>query len=143
MVFSVLASKLCVHTDKKGDEYYPGDMIGGYAKLHTLRGVAARSVKVRLRCIEWLNPKKNTNKEGKGQELLLWEKEKKLGGNHKYHAGEWAFNFKLPKTALPTITPEPYQKHAHVGAGLKWHLHAQLDLPHSPDMHAYKQIFIY
>lgn len=143
MVLSFLTSKLSVHASKTNDDYYPGEVVKGYVRLNTLKGVDARNVKVSLCCVEWMNPKKNGDKDKEGKEAVIWEAEKKLGGKHKYSAGEWEFEFLLPKNALPTISPEPSRKHAHTGAGLKWYLHAQMDVPNSIDLHAFKQIFIY
>ena len=142
-MFGFLTSRVTVDLNKRGDEYFAGDSVEGKVKLSTLKGVNARSVKVRLCCVEWMNPKKNRGKGGEGKESVLWEKEKKLGGAHKYSAGDWKFEFKLPKDALPTITPEPYKKNTNEGAGLKWYLHAQMDIPTGIDMHAYKQLFLY
>lgn len=143
MVFGFFSSNVSVDLNKRGDEYFAGDSVKGSVKLSTFRGVNARNIKVRLCCVEWVNPKKNGGKNGEGKETVLWEKEKKLGGAHKYSAGKWKFEFKLPTDALPTITPEPYKKNINEGAGLKWYLHAQIDIPAGVDMHAYKQIFLY
>ena len=107
--FSLFRSSISLNVDRGSEDYYPGDIIKGHVKLNSLRGIDARSVKIRLCCAEWMN---SNGKEGNGNEVVLWEKEKTLGGKHKYPSGEWKFEFKIPKTALPTITPEPYDKNA-------------------------------
>lgn len=144
MVFiPFLSSRLSVHVNKRDDDYKPGDRVEGYVRLHTISGVDARKLVVRLTCAEWVNPKKDSGKEGEAREVKLWKKEKVLGGPHKYRAGEWEFEFILPKDAMPTLNPEPFSRHPNEGAGLKWYLHAKMDVPNSIDLHGYKQLFIY
>ncbi|MBD3398678.1 hypothetical protein GF412_05550 [Candidatus Micrarchaeota archaeon] len=143
MVFGLFSSKLSVGLEKRGREYFPGELVKGHLKLSTLKEVKARGVKVQIRCVEWMNPKKDGGKEEEGKEILLWEKEKTLGKAHKYSAGEWKFEFALPKNALPSIIPEPCKKDANEGAGLKWYIRGHMDIPNGIDMHAYKQFFVY
>jgi hypothetical protein len=143
MVLSFLSSRLSVEVSSKDGEYRAGDTLEGTVQLRTLKGVEAREVKVSLCCAEWVNNKENGGKEGEGKEIVLWEKERKLGGKHRYSSGDWKFEFKIPESAAPSITPEPYQKFPKEGAGLKWFLHAHMDVPASIDLHAYKQIFLY
>jgi hypothetical protein len=143
MVFGLFSSELSVGLEKGNREYFPGENIKGHVKISTLKGVNARKVLVQLRCVEWMNPKKDGGTEKEGKEFVLWEKEKKLGGAHKYSTKEWKFEFALPKNALPSIIPEPCKKDANEGTGLKWYVHAHMDVPNGLDMHAYKQLFIY
>ncbi len=142
-MFSFFTSRLSVGVEKEGGEYFPGGTIKGHVKLSTLRGVSARSIKISLSCSEWVCPGKVDGEPGKNDESPVWAKEKKLGGRHVYHSGEWNFEFLLPKDALPTINPEPSRAHPTEGAGMKWYLHAKMDVPASIDLHAYKQIFVY
>jgi hypothetical protein len=143
MAFPFLTSRLSVSTRKESGEYFPGDKVEGSVKLSSLREVRARSISVSLSCAEWVGPGKAGGKRREGEETSVWKKEKKLGGSHGYASGEWEFAFVIPKDAMPTITPEPSRPHPTEGAGLKWYLHAKMDIPASIDLHAYKQVFVY
>lgn len=143
MVLSFLTSRISIRLEKESGEYRPGDTVRGRVRMSTLRGVSARGISVSLFCVEWMCPGKVDGEKGEAKESNVWNKHKKLGGKHMYNSGEWGFEFVLPKDALPTINPEPSRSHPTEGAGMKWYLHAQMDVPASIDLHAHKQIFVY
>ena len=142
MVFSFLTSKISIELEGNKAEYKAGEAIKGKVKLHTFGKVTARKFHIVLSCAEWMNPHSSDNEE-EAKEILLWKKDFKLGEKGEYKAGEWAFEFQLPPESTPTIACEPKNKFCHKGAGVKWFLHAQMDVPSSLDSHAFKQVFVY
>jgi hypothetical protein len=142
MVFSFLTSKISIALDENKTEFRPGELVTGKVKLHTCGKVNARKFHIVLSCVEWMNPNKSDNEE-EAKEVSLWKKNFELGEKGEYKAGEWVFGFQLPPQSIPTIACEPRNKFCQKGAGVKWFLHAQMDIPSSLDLHAFKQVFVY
>ncbi|MEM4272492.1 MAG: hypothetical protein QXH30_02790 [Candidatus Bilamarchaeaceae archaeon] len=142
MVFSFLSSKILIELDEKSAEFRPGEAIKGRVRLHTFRKLAARKFHIVLCCAEWMGGGPNGNEED-GKEITLWKKDIKLGESGEYGAGAWDFEFRIPPESVPTIACEAEKKFCSKGAGVKWFLHAQMDVPSSLDLHAYKRIFVY
>ncbi len=142
MVFSFLSSKISIELEGNRAEYKPGEALKGKVKLHTFGKVDARKFHVVLCCAEWMSGHKSDNEE-EAKEVPLWKKDFVLGEKGTYRAGEWDFEFKVPPESIPTIACEPCNKFCQKGAGVKWFLHAQMDVPSSLDLHAYKQVFVY
>lgn len=142
MVFSFLTAKLSIELEGNRAEYKAGETVKGRVKLNTFGKVDARKFHVCLCCSEWMKHI-DPRKEDGGKEIALWKKDFRLGDKGVYKAGEWAFEFQVPKESVPTITPDRRNKYSTKGAGVKWALHAQMDLPSSLDLHAYKQVFVY
>lgn len=142
MAFSFLTSKISIELEGNKAEYAPGETVRGKVRLHTFGKADARKFHIVLCCSEWMNPHED-DKEEEPREVSLFKKDFELGKKGEYKAGEWAFEFQLPSNSVPTIVCEPCNKFCHKGAGVKWYLHAQMDIPASLDFHAYKQVFVY
>ncbi|MCZ7398896.1 MAG: hypothetical protein O8C62_04325 [Candidatus Methanoperedens sp.] len=99
-----------------------GEMVKGRVRLILDKPVKARQFLISLTGQEWVD-------------VSCGSDEIELSGGGVYDFVEKDFEFKIPENAPPTIEG--------AGAGLRWFVHAKLDLPIGRDKNARRELFVY
>ena len=115
----------------------PGETLKGRVKLILDKPVKARRFLVSLIGEEWVDISCGSGKYSreKKEEIKIHGDEIELSGESVYEFVEKDFEFKIPENAPPTIDGD--------GAGLRWFLHAKLDIPMGRDKNARVELFVY
>ncbi|VVB94320.1 Uncharacterised protein [uncultured archaeon] len=121
----------------KKDSFMPGETLKGRVKLILDKPVKARRFLVSLIGEEWVDISCGSGKSrrAKKEEIKIHGDEIELSGESVYEFVEKDFEFKIPENAPPTIDGD--------GAGLRWFLHAKLDIPMGRDKNARVELFVY
>ena len=133
---------LTINVQDEKPSYAPGDKITGTVSLRG-GGGRARSLTITLECCEFVNVQCGSGKHRrKSMEwVTVFEKQVVLGGEGDYSDCVRNFEFVIPMDAPPTIRQNPVDVQKQ-GAGLRWVLHAKLDIPWGQDANAEKAIFV-
>ncbi|VVB96648.1 Uncharacterised protein [uncultured archaeon] len=121
----------------KKDSFMPGEMLKGRVKLILDKPVKARRFLISLIGEEWVDVSCGSGKSqrAKKEEIKIHGDEIELSGETVYDLVEKDFEFKIPEDAPPTIEGN--------GAGLRWFLHAKLDISMGRDKNARRELFVY
>jgi hypothetical protein len=78
----------------------------------------------------------------KNESIALFRKEIILRKESDFGPSRYPFEFVLPPDAPPTAQTITNDSQEGYGAGIKWVIHAKLDVPMGRDANAYKKIFV-
>lgn len=132
---------ITVHGEKA--VYLPGERISGTVELRQGGTIHARSLSIALRCHEFVSVSCGSGKHRRSKEewVPISSREFQLGGEGDYSDCRRDFELEVPADAPPTIKRRP-EDSQEAGAGIKWELHARLDVPWGVDANARKTIFV-
>ncbi len=153
---------LSISLEKKS--YIPGEIVKGTVKLSFDNPVKARRFLISLIGEEWVEVSCGGGKSrrSKKEEVKIHAEETELSGEGMYDFVEKRFQFKIPEDAPPTIWMAQNSS-ARVsnsdewkvdypllgisssydgGAGLRWVVHAKLDIQLGKDKNAGEEIFV-
>ncbi len=124
--------------------YTPGETIKGTVKLILDNPVKARRFLISLSGEEWVNVScgSGRNRRYKKEEIKIHTEELEFSGEGMYAFVEKNFQFKVPENAPPTIWMQHEPAIGEEGAGLRWVIHAKLDVPWGRDKNAREEIVI-
>ncbi len=124
--------------------FTPGETIKGTVKLLLDTPVKARRFLVSFTGEEWVNISCGSGKSRryKKEEIKIHAEEIELSGEGIYSFVEKNFQFSIPGDSPPTIWMEQDPVKGEEGAGLRWILHAKLDIPWGGDKNAREELFI-
>ncbi len=124
--------------------YTPGETIKGTVKLLLDNPVKARRFLILFTGEEWVNISCGSGKSRryKKEEIKIHAEEIELSGEGMYSFVEKNFQFSIPKDAPPTICMQQEPSADEEGAGLRWFLHAKLDVPWGKDKNAREEVDI-
>ncbi len=119
------------------NSFIRGETIKGRVRLILDKPVKARQFLISLTGQEWVDVSCGSGKSrrAKKEEIKIHNDEIELSGERVYDFVEKDFEFKIPENAPPTIEG--------AGAGLRWFVHAKLDIPMGRDKNARKELFVY
>ena len=119
------------------NSFMPGETVKGRVKLVLEKPVKARRFLISLRGEEWVDVRCGSGKSqrAKKEEIKIHNEEIDLSGERVYDYVEKDFQFKIPENAPPTIEG--------AGAGLRWLVHAKLDIPMGRDKNAIEELLVY
>lgn len=119
------------------NSFMPGETVKGTVKLVLDKTVKARRFLISLIGEEWVDVSCGSGKSrrAKKEEIKIHNDEIELSGERVYDFVEKDFEFKIPENAPPTIEGD--------GAGLRWLVHAKLDIPMGRDKNAIVDLFVY
>jgi hypothetical protein len=119
------------------NSFMPGETVKGTVKLILGEPVKARRFLISLIGEEWVDVSCGSGKSrrAKKEEIKIHSDEIELSGGGLYDFVEKDFGFKIPENAPPTIEGD--------GAGLRWFVHAKLDIPMGRDKNAGVELFVY
>ena len=119
------------------NSFLPGEMVKGTLKLILKKPVNARRFLVSLMGEEWVDVSCGSGKtrRAKKEEINIHSEVIQLSGEGLLDFVEKDFEFKIPENAPPTIKGEE--------AGLRWLVHAKLDVPMGRDKNERVEVFVY
>jgi hypothetical protein len=119
------------------NSFMPGETFKGRVKLILDKPVKARRFLISLRGEEWVDVGCGGGKSrrAKKEEIKIHDDEIELSGERVYDFMEKDFEFKIPENAPPTIEGD--------GAGLRWYVHAKLDIQMGRDKNTRLELFVY
>ncbi len=93
---------------------------------------------------EWVNISCGSDKSRryKKEEIKIHSEEIELSSEGMYSFVEKDFQFRIPEDAPPTIWMQQEPMIGEEGAGLRWFLHAKLDVPWGRDKNAMEEVVI-
>ena len=162
--FLITPGSLAISLREEKAAYSPGERLAGTVELSTT-SVHARSLTISLRCYEFVKVSCGSgsykmgggsfkigsvrgsyrigsgSRASKEEWLVIYSTELVLGGEGDYSVMKRDFEFTIPRDAPPTIARFPGDLQES-GAGVKWELHAKLDVPWGVDLNARKTIFV-
>lgn len=135
--------QLIITVNSEKLHYKPGDKISGSVELRQGGSIHARSFIIALACSEFVNVSCGSGKHRrhKLEEVGVRRREVVLGGDADYSSCRRDFELAIPEDAPPTVQQHPGDEQ-RFGAGVKWVLHAKLDVPWGTDANAWKKIFV-
>ena len=118
------------------NSFMPGEMVKGTVKLVLKKPVNARRFMVSLIGEEWVDVSCGSGKtrQAKKEETNIHSEVIQLSGEGLIDFVEKNFEFKIPENAPPTIKGEE--------AGLRWLVHAKLDVPMGRDKNERVEVFV-
>lgn len=124
--------------------YTPGETIKGTVKLLLDNPAQARRFSISFTGEEWVNIScgSGRSRRYKKEETKIHAEENELSGEGMYSFVEKNFQFRIPEDAPPTIWMQQEPTIGEEGAGLRWIVHAKLDIPWGRDKNARKEIVI-
>ncbi len=153
---------LSISLEKKA--YMPGEVIKGKVRLSLDAPIKARRFLISLIGEEWVEIScgGGRSRRSKKEEIKIHVEEIELSGEGMYDIVEKCFQCKIPENAPPTIwMAQNYSTRASNsdvwkvdyplfgisssydgGAGLRWLVHAKLDIPWGRDKNAREEIFV-
>jgi len=119
------------------NSFVPGEMVKGTVKLVLKKPVNARRFLVSLIGEEWVDVSCGSGKtrQHKKEEINIHSEIIQLSGETLIDFMEKDFEFKIPENAPPTIEGDE--------AGLRWLVHAKLDVPMGRDKNERVEVFVY
>lgn len=119
------------------NSFMPGEMVKGTVKLVLKKPVNARGFMVSLIGEEWVDVSCGSGKtrQAKKEEINIHSDAIQLSGEALIDFMEKNFEFKIPENAPPTIKGNE--------AGLRWRVHAKLDVPMGRDKNERVELFVY
>ena len=134
---NILEPKGTLDIDLSKKDYIPGETVKGTIKLVLEKPVKARRFLVSLVGEEWVDVSCGGGKTRrvKKEEVKIHNNEIELSGEGVYDFVQKNFQFKIPEDAPPTIKGDE--------AGLRWLVHAKLDIPMGRDMNEWVELFVY
>ena len=115
----------------------PGEVVEGTVRLILKKPARARRFQVSLIGEEWVDVGCGSGKtrREKKEEINIHSEIIQLSGEGHIHFMEKNFEFSIPENAPPTIEGD--------GAGLRWLVHAKLDVPMGRDKNKRVEVFVY
>lgn len=134
---NILEPEGTIDIDLIQKSFTPGDAVKGTVKLVLKKPVKARRFLILLVGEEWVDVSCGSGKTRryKKEEINIHSEEIQLSGEGLFDFMEKNFEFKIPENAPPTINGEE--------AGLRWLVHAKLDVPMGRDKNAREELFVY
>ena len=134
---NILEPKGTLDIDLIQKSFMPGDAVKGMVKLILKKPVKARRFLILLIGEEYVDISCGSGKtrQAKKEEINIHSEAIQLSGEGSFDFVETNFEFKIPDNAPPTIKGEE--------AGLRWFVHAKLDVPMGRDKNAREDIFVY
>ena len=119
------------------NSFVPGEMVKGTVKLVLKKPVNARRFLVSLIGEEWVDVSCGSGKtrRARKEEINIHSEVIQLSGEGLFDFIEKIFEFKIPENAPPTIKGDE--------AGLRWLVHAKLDVPMGRDKNERVELFVY
>ena len=119
------------------NSFMPGEIVKGNVKLFLKKPVNARRFMVSFIGEEWVDVSCGSGKtrRAKKEEINIHSEVIQLSGEGLLDFVEKDFEFKIPEDAPPTIKGEE--------AGLRWLVHAKLDVPMGRDKNERVEVFVY
>jgi hypothetical protein len=119
------------------NSFMPGEMVKGIVKLVLKKPVNTRRFMVSLIGEEWIDVSCGSGKSrrAKKEEINIHIEVIQISGEGLLDFAENNFEFKIPENAPPTIKGDE--------AGLRWLVHAKLDVPMGRDKNERVELFVY
>ena len=134
---NIIEPKGTLDIDISKKDFIPGEIVKGTIKLVLEKPVKARRFLISLVCEEWVDVSCGGGKSRrvKKEEVNIHNDVIELSGEGSYNFVQKNFQFKIPEDAAPTIKGDE--------VGLRWLVHAKLDIPMGRDKNERVELFVF
>ena len=141
--FMSSGGEILIHLDNFKVRCKPGERVSGRVELRRSGAVHARAFTIELGCYEFVDVSCGSGKHRRRRTEwnALYSKAFALGGETDYSSCTRAFEFTIPQDTPPSVIQHPGDEQMR-GAGVKWRLHAKLDVPWGSDANCMKTIYV-